>query len=133
MEEDAMFAEAMKYKDEILLAFIHFQKMMLNVYFDRPIEAALSAEINRDVGFEVCQGCYFVPRNTFFAGLSMVLTYRIDGKGSRLRTAKLMKKRLKAWFQAGNPNFTHFLYLLRAELNSVNKSTKTLWDSTRRP
>ena len=74
------------------------------------------ASKNIDVGFKVCQGCHFVPRNTFFVGLFLVLAYMVDGKARRLKTASLMKRRLKAWLKIGNPNVLHFLHLLRAEL-----------------
>ena len=121
MQEEDMFAKARENNDEILFAFIHYQKMMLNVYFGRPIEAAVSAELNRDVGFTICQGTHFVPRNTFFVGLSMVLAHRLDGKRSRLKIANLMKKRLKAWVVSGNPNVPHFLRLLGAELSYTKK------------
>ena len=116
MKEEDMFALAEENEDKILTAFIYYQKMMLNVYFGKHVDAAKFAAKNADVGFNICQGCHFVPRNTFFVGLSMVLAHRVDGRATRLKTANLMKKRLKAWLKSGNPNVLHFLHLLRAEL-----------------
>ena len=118
MQLEDMYAVAKENNDLILAAIIEYNKMMLNVYFGQPIAAAESAKKNVDVGFKICQGCHFVPRNAFFVGLSMVLAHRADGKskGFRFKTANLSLKRFEAWMKSGNPNVLHFSHLLRAEL-----------------
>ena len=121
MQEKEMLELGDKNIDIILKAFVYYFKMMLNVYFGRPIDAAQVGENNFDLGFAYCQGTHIVPCNTFFLGLSMVLAYRFDRKTKRLLKAKVMKNRLKSWVKGSNPNVLHFLHLLQAELHYAKK------------
>lgn len=125
MKEDEMFELTRSKGEMVLLGFLNNYKVQLLVHFgDNPLEAIKHGEESAGMGTAYGMGTPFISRFVFFVGLANLRSYEKTKKRKYLRTARVMKNRLKALAKEKNPNILHFLLMLRAEMTRVLKRTK---------
>ena len=125
MVESEMFELVRSKGEMVVLGFLNNYKVQLLVHFGDPLDAIKHGAESAQMGIAYGMGTPFIPRFEFFVGIANLWAYEKTRLRKYLKTARIMKNRLKALAKAENPNVLHFLLMLRAEM------TRVLWRSNK--
>ena len=119
MVESKMFDLARSKGEMVTLGCLNNYKVQLLVHFGDPLDAIKHGEESAQMGIAYGMGTPFIPRFEFFVGIANLWAFEKTKMRKYLKTARMMKNRLKALAKVQNPNVLHFLLMLRAEMTRV--------------
>lgn len=94
---------------------INYAKMELYLYFGDYEHAAEQAIETGGKFAETFPSFVLIMMETFHRGVALYVMARRTRKLKYIRQAKRVRKTIKGWVKAGNPNVHHYLLLLNAE------------------
>ena len=100
---------------------VHFAEGELLVFL-KPEAAADRAISDGDKFSELCQSMCLGMMETFHRGVALYIMARKTKKRKYKSHAAKIRKTIKKWWKAGNPNVEHYTLLLDAEHAALSKS-----------
>lgn len=116
MNEETSIQFSQEFKEDFVPYMIAYFKLQLLMHLGDPVEAAQCSKMTQPLGIGILPGSHYAMRGHFSIGVANAMAYENTKRSKYLQQLKKMHKTMISWQKAGNPNVTHFVHFLDAEI-----------------